>query len=562
RVIVEFEYTDISYLRSLYATQTEYKGDKWSVNLNIYSEQDSKSTTGDLQLDSTDIRILQESGDDLTRSVRSSLRTISDAEKKEATRILYAGTLDIFDPANIILRFTENLDSAQYTAVFTEVGAGKGDYAIDNTKNRNARVYKYVGKNLGSYLPVIQLIPPEQKQLITLNGRYVFNKNSDVFAELGLSNLDKNRRSPIDNNDNTGLSSHIAVKHSISLDSASHWVLGGTLKHEYVHKNFNALNPFRAPEFVRDWNITQIPDKGDENLIMGTIGIKSKSGLGLEYGYNSFDRSGVYQGEKHAATIRYQGKRWKMKAFANALESQALTLDQQSSFVRPNITMQYGLDRNNRWTIGAELDAESNKIRGIRTDTLSKASFSFQHLKWYLASDFTKDFALKLAFSTRDEQFALNNELRRASFGREVEVAGKWTAKVGSDLSWSLIGRDFEVIEQALLPNDKSKKTVLGRVDYLLSAFNGGVRSTTSYNTNSGQEPKIEYVFQKVEVGQGDYFYIGESDNPNLTNILDFRYDPTNPLSRYIRLTLTNNEFIRTNNIEINQNLAIDPSKF
>jgi hypothetical protein len=42
----------------------------------------------------------------------------------------------------------------------------------------------------------------------------------------------------------------------------------------------------------------------------------------------------------------------------------------------------------------------------------------------------------------------------------------------------------------------------------------------------------------------------------------DFWYDPTNPLRSYIRLTLTNNEFIRTNNIEINQNINIDPSKF
>ena len=69
-----------------------------------------------------------------------------------------------------------------------------------------------------------------------------------------------------------------------------------------------------------------------------------------------------------------------------------------------------------------------------------------------------------------------------------------------------------------------------------------GIRSVTSYNTNSGQEPRIEYVFQKVEVGQGDYFLIGDSENPNLSNIQNFRYDPTNPLSRYIRLSLTNNE--------------------
>ncbi|MBK9736034.1 MAG: hypothetical protein IPO92_14180 [Saprospiraceae bacterium] len=113
-----------------------------------------------------------------------------------------------------------------------------------------------------------------------------------------------------------------------------------------------------------------------------------------------------------------------------------------------------------------------------------------------------------------------------------------------------------------MLPTDKSKKTILGRVDYAFSAINQGIRSTTSYNTNSGQEPKIEYIFQKVEVGLGDYFLINESANPNLSNIQDFRYDPSNPLSSYIRLVLTNNEFIRTNNIELNQNLTIDPSKF
>ncbi|MBK6497142.1 MAG: hypothetical protein IPG00_02830 [Saprospiraceae bacterium] len=92
--------------------------------------------------------------------------------------------------------------------------------------------------------------------------------------------------------------------------------------------------------------------------------------------------------------------------------------------------------------------------------------------------------------------------------------------------------------------------------------WNEGIRSVTSYNTNSGQEPKIEYIFQKVEAGQGDYIYIGDSINPNVSIIQDFRYDPTNPLSRYIRLALNNNEFIRTNNIEINQTFNIGPSRF
>lgn len=562
RVIMEFEYTDISYLRSLYAAQTEFRSENWGLNFNFYSEQDSKTSTGDVQLDSTDVKILEESGDDLSKSVRKSLRLINEEEKKEVTRILYKGILDPLDPVNIVLVFTENIDSAQYTAVFTEVGFGKGDYIIDNTKNKNARVYQYVGKNMGSYLPVIQLIPPEQKQMITLNSFYKFGKNSNIYAEIGLSNLDKNRRSAINNDDNTGLSFHVAIDHSMKLDSAANWTLRGILKHEFVYKNFNALNPYRPPEFVRDWNLELISSKADENLLLSNIGISGKSGFSGDYGYNRFDKGNIYNGAKHEATFKYQGERIQFRAFTNLLTSRSSIIDQNTTFLRPNVTLSYKLNKKNNWTAGFELDAESNIYRSISTEIINNKSYSFRNLKWYLANDFNREFAMKLSFSDRNDFFAKENELKKASNAKEIELVGKWSNSHNSDLSFSLIGRNLEVVEAELLPNDISKKTILGRLDYTFAALNQGIKSTTSYNTNSGQEPKIEYVFQKVETGQGDYFLISESGNPNLSNIQDFRYDPTNPLSAYIRLTLTNNEFVRTNNIEINQNLTIEPSKF
>ena len=561
RVIVDFEYTDISYLRSLYATQTEYKGDRWSVNFNMYSEQDSKTATGDIQLDSTDIQILSLSGDDPTKAVRQSLRLITPEEKTETNRILYKGEPNPLDPTDIILYFTENIDSAQYTAVFTEVGQGKGDYIIDNSRNTNARVYKYAGKAQGTYLPIIQLIPPEQKQLITLNGAYKLGKNSDVFAEVGLSNLNKNRRSTVDNFDNVGVSSHIAINHLTKLDSAGQWTLKAIGKHEFVSKDFNALNPFRAAEFNRDWNISQLTQKGDENLLFSKLSLANKSGFSAEYGYNHFGKTGVYNGNKQEATIQYQGKRFQTRAFTNLLTSVSTPLLQQTQFLRPNITASYQLDKNKNWSIGTEMDAESNEIKNTETDTLQKQSYRFQNLKFFITNDFSRDFALKFSYGERNDYFAKENALQHAANAKEIEVAGKWISSKNSDLQWNIIARDLTILEPTLLPSDKSKKTILGRVDYLFSAFNNGIKSTTSYNTNSGQEPKIEYIFQKVEVGQGDYFLINESENPNLSNVQDFRYDPTNPLSSYIRLTLTNNEFVRTNNIELNQNLTFDPSK-
>ncbi|MBC7884003.1 MAG: hypothetical protein H7X99_00910, partial [Saprospiraceae bacterium] len=520
------------------------------------------TSTGDVTLDSTDVTILEMSGDDPKLSVRKSLNFVTEQDRKDNIKILYAGITDPLDPTNIILLFTENLDSAAYTAVFTEVGMGKGDYIIDNSKNKNARVYQYVGKNQGLYLPVIQLIPPEQKQLFTLNGYYKLSPNSDIFAELGLSNLDKNRRSDLNNDDNVGWSSHVSLNHTIKLDSAANWKLRGNLKHEFVQQNFNALNPFRVPEFTRDWNISQLTSKGDENLFYSTISLANRSGFNVDYGLNHFAKTKVYTGTRHEGMLKYDHKWYNFKALTNYLNSESEALNQNTKFIRPNITVLFKLDKNNNWAVGGELDAESNKITGHNVDTLMAASYSFRNIKAFLTNDFTKDFALKFSYSERNDYFAKELELKQAANAKEIEVAGKWVASGNSDLQWSLIGRDLTIIEPSLLPNDKSKKTILGRMDYTFSAINQGIRSVTSYNTNSGQEPKTEYIFQKVETGQGDYFLIMESENPNLSNIQDFRFDPTNPLANYIRLTLTNNEFIRTNNIEMNQNLTIDPSKF
>jgi hypothetical protein len=562
RVIIEFEYTDISYLRSLYATQTEFDKGKWKFNFNFYSEQDSKNATGDVQLDSIDIDILKNAGDDFRKSSRNSIRKLTEEDRKEANRILYAGLSDPLDPSNIILKFTENPDSAAYSAVFSEVGPGRGDYIIDNTANRNGRVYRYVGKNMGSYLPVITLIPPEKRQMITANAKYELGKTGHLFAEVAMSNVDINRLSTIGNENNTGLSSHISLEKSVKLDSAATWTAGANLKHEFIDKNFVALNPFRPQEFVRDWNIGGLNAIGNENLVLSNLFLKSKKGVTLNYGFNTFDKTAQFSGRKHVVTGIIETKKWYVRAFLDQLSSTSTGLNQNTQFSRPNINISRKFGKNNDWQVGMIYDGEKNNIRNQTNDTLKRESFAFDHFKWFASSDFNKDFAIKVMYSYRDDFFAKKEQLAKASVAHELELAGKWLASANSDLQWSVIGRQFDLVDGTLLPNDVSKKTILGKLDYLFSAFNQGIRSTTSYNTNSGQEPKIEYVFQKVEVGQGDYIFIGNTENPNLTVFQDFRFDPANPLRNYIRLTLTNNEFIRTNNIELNQSINIEPSKF
>lgn len=562
RVIVEFEYTDISYLRTLFATETEYSTGKWRLGVNMYSEQDSRSATGNVQLDSTDVLILAGSGDDPSRAIRSGIKTATPDERLISGRILYAGIPDPEDPKGIILKFTENQDSAQYSASFTEVGIGKGDYIIDNTRLKNGRVYIYAGKGMGSYQPVVQLIAPEQKQMFTAYGSFRPNENTMISSELAMSRLDLNRRSELDSQDDAGMAAHISLNHSIPLDTSGNWTLSGSARHEYVQQTFNPLNPYRNAEFNRDWNLGLFSGKGDEHLTNVGLSLKGSGKQQFSYLLDRFEKGQIYRGLKHGATLNADFNRFSVQATGNFLLSTKPLLKQTTHFARPNIKIQYKLNESGSWLTGAELDAESNKVKGVSLDTLSRQSFAFQHYKVFVSHQLNNTISLKSGYSLREDFFATGGAMDLASRAHEAELAGKWTPSSFSDLQWSVIGRDLQVLNASLLPTEKSRRTLLGRVDYTFSALRQAIRATTSYNTNAGQEPKTEYVFQRVETGQGEYVYIGSSENPNKSNILDFRYDPTNPLANYIRLTLFNNEFLRTSNLELNQNVFIEPSKW
>lgn len=562
RVIVEFEYTDITYLRSLYSTNATFEGPKWKANFNFYSEQDSKNATGDIQLDSTDIAILSQSGDDKSKAVRSGIRSVTPSERVELNRILYKGIKNASVPEGVILVFTESIDSAEYIAFFTEVGTGLGNYEIDNTQLRNSRVYRYVGEGMGRYRPIIQLIPPEKKQLITINATFSPTASTELFGELALSNLDLNTRSAINNEDNTGIAAFTGIKHSFRLDTAARWQLTTQLKHEYVSENFNALNPYRPPEFIRDWNVTALTQRAEENILSTSASLTSGKSFSLDYGFNLYDRAGLYSGKKHQITWITRTERWQIRAYSSFLNSVSNTLGKTTDFIRPNINARYLLNKKYGFYAGIEWDAESNLLRSTGAGNLLNNSYQYSHIKGYAETDFQKDLAFRLAYSVRTDYFADADTLTKASEAAELELSGKWHQGRASELSWAVTGRNLRSFRPELILGETNRRSLLGRLDYGLQLWNGALRSNTLFNVNSGQEPKIEYIFQRVERGQGEYFLINPTESPNLSNIQDFRYDPSNPLSEYIRLTLFNNEFIRTQNSEINQNIRIEAARF
>jgi hypothetical protein len=560
RVIVEFEYTDISYLRTLYAAETDFQGQNWSAGFNLYSEQDSRQGTGAVLLDSTDVAILKSSGDDIQSAVRNSFRALTSDEKQANTGILYGGKPNPLRPGELILYYTESADSAIYLANFTEVGQGKGDYAIDGSRAKNGRVYRYMGQGQGTHLPLRQLVPPEQKQLLTAYLNASPSRGLDVQGEVAVSQYDFNRLSDLGNDDNVGSAANFGIRQEVEFDTSGQSSWYGSLRFEGVGRQFTPLNPYRSAEFARDWNIGVIQQRQREQWWQMATGFHLGERVRGEYGIQYFERKNLFYGTKQNGELSLASHRWQLRAVSQFLTSYSPFLAQTTHFVRPNIRATYYILADKSIQANVEWDAESNRVRGTLRDTMARKSNAFDLLKWTVGTDFEKNLAFRGGFSVRRDAFGKANILAPASTAYEWELAGKW-ATGGSDLQWSFISRDLRIQDASLLPNDKSKRTLLGKADHTLQLKNQLIRMVNSYNTTSGQEPKYEYVFQKVETGQGEYIYIGDTTAAYKVNVQDFRYDPTHPLASYIRLSLPNNEFVRTTNTELNHSATVDFSR-
>lgn len=568
RIIVEYEYRTNNYLRSVYAANIYYNTSKYDLNFNFYNEQDSKTATGDIVLDSTDISLLQMTGDDLNGARISSIRQLGDTVFIPGqVRYRLNPIVMIGDPDPFFLDYSADVSEQLYVASFMEVPAGEGRYIIDDNSLVNGRVYKYVGPGNGIYEPFTSLTPPEKKQILSFGAKLRPKDNINIGSELSLSNTDINRFAELGNDDNVGYAAVLTYDHKINLNKKRRIKLFTDNKFEFVDANYVPLNPYRNAEFSRDWNISNQLVSGRQNLIESTIGIGKIDSMEITYNVKYFgiennDTAIVsnYKGINQNARITYRKGGFTALGKMDYLSSEGF--GEKTLFQRPRAELSQTFSKKGNLKLGAIYEGETNKrsLLNGSNDLLAK-SFAFDIYSVYLENSKGNKLHYKLQYSSRKDFFPKAENLLESIVTNEVNTSGKWTISPKHALRFNFGIRDFDVRREELLPNiSKSKRTLIGRLDHNLQAWDGLFLSNTNYLINSGQEPKIEYFYEKVETGQGDYIYIGNSDSVLVNN--NFRYAPDLGTGDYIRLSLINNEFIITNNQSLTQSLRLDPKKF
>ena len=576
RIIVEFEYLDQTFQRSLYALNSELKTEKNRFYVSLFSQQDSKNAVGDTELTAMERQALQDVGDNLNNAFTSSIDTLEDGfnearvqyELRDTFYHFFNETTTLNDTIfSQVLVFSTNPQNAKYTARFAQVGQGNGNYILTTANNANGRVYEWVapdeqtGLPNGDFEPIQRLTAPKKQQLLTLGSELQLSENSSLRTEIALSNTDLNRFSSLDNNDNLGtaLFADYQLNKQIGKKDLE---LQSQVKYEFVQQNFKALNPYRNAEFNRDWNINFGNNQRavNEHIGKGSLQLHKADEFQLGYELSTFNRTGIYEGVKHGFDIFYKKAGYDLRIYGSSLTTK--TDLQTSQFFRPRIDVSKTFKKLKNWKLGVYGEREKNEIADAQADTLKATGFYWDLYKVYLESPDNNRFQWHINYARQTNFAPKNVDFLKSTVADEININGHWKEKRTSQLKWNFSYRKL-VIANENLTNQEAQETYLGRLDYTLNLWRGALRFNTNYEIGSGQEAKVEFQFIRVNKGEGTFVWEPteqyDLNGDSIPQINEFVVAPFRDQANYIRINTFTNDFIRTNNVGLNQSLRLTP---
>lgn len=556
RIIVEFQYSDKNYARSLFQLNTGYSNEQMNIWIHGYSEQDSKNQPLQQDLSVEEKEVLSQVGDSLLNAV------VSGAKPEAFTPDLVLYTLVDTLGSDSVYVYTTNPNVRTYRLSFSQVGEGNGNY-IQSTTVANGRVFKWVApdtvngvfRRQGNYEPVILLIAPKKHQVVAAGGNFKLNKFSEIAVEGAVSNKDFNTFSSLDAADNAGHAFKVgynAKKPLASSDSVSLWTATTDVSYEQVDEHFVGIERYREVEFERNWNVQGVANLGTQHMATAGLNLARKKLGNFGYFVESFLTDRDYRGIKNNLSTALSYKTFLVDFNGSMLNS---TGARNTTFVRHKSMVEKGLGKI---AIGYKDEHESNRFNQIDSLSLEAGSYTFYDWQTYIRTNSELDRSATIFYRHRTDQRVKVGALSPASvayhYGLDFNLAENKTSQLSGSASYrQLVIKDPEII------NQEEENTLLSRLNHRLRLFSGAVVLNTFYEIGSGQELRKSFSYLKVQPGQGVYIHIDYNDN-GVQELNEFELAPTASEGLYIKVFTPTNEYARTFTNQFNQALNLTPS--
>ena len=575
RIIVEFEYSQMAYVRSMVDARLDYTSSDKKLNtfFDLYSEQDAKNQGQNQTLSDNQKSFLAGLGD----SIQNARYTGVDTVGYNANQVLYArhdtsyqvNGHTVYDTA---YAYSTDSTKAIYSITFALVGQGLGDYNPAQS-TANGSVYAYSPKSVtgvtpnqqltqtGSYLPIVTLVAPQLHQMYTVGASYQIDKHNKVSAEVAMSNTDVNEFSTTGKEHDLGAAAKVGYNSEIILKSDSGKPtekLNLDFSYEFSQSTFRAIERYRTVEFARDFNLNPNPTSTYNEHLASFVATYSVLNLGtVMYRFRTFIQDSVYKGFENyiAAVLR-------KKIFNINLNTSYLHTESQqgnSDFIRPNGDIYLVLKALKGIRTGISFNDEVNIYRDKNTDTLTSVSHIWQEYHYYIGSADTTKTQYRIEYSLRTQAAAAQQVFKAVDeIANQVSVSGSVIPAKNQNLLWNLTYRNVSETDTAIA-NQEQKNYYLGRINYSFNVLKGLIKSSTLYELGAGREQKEQIVYLVSPNNTGNYVWIGK-DPTQPKQIQDFVPLTYTVDTSYVRSYITTPQFYAVNTNTLNEVLNVTPA--
>ena len=562
RIEVEFQYSAKSYSRAVYFINEEVQTKKMRVALSYYDEQDNKNKPLQQTLTDTDKVILRNIGD----TIRKAYTIGYSMQPFNSTNVFYKrmDTVNTGQTYKGIFAYTTvpySNDSA-YHVNFSSVGQNKGNY-IQVQSPANGVVYQWVmplsGVPQGSYEPIIPLVAPTKKQMLTALAEYKTSETGLLGVEAAYTNYDINTLSPFDKKNDNGEGAKIYYndKKNLGLQDTTHeqWALNYGGNYEYVQKNFTQVERFRSVEFARDWNRTSDTIFGDQHLANANVGISKGSVFSSQYTASSFMEGSLYKGYKQNLSTNLVIGNTKMNYTGSYLNTDATQL--KTNFYRHKSRVSHKVKK----IVFTYLDEfENNQFKNKANDSLLGKSYQFWEWEANVSNSDTTKNRFKVFYRERTDKFGYDNILKRAAYAQNIGLSSDLSAIKNHPIRVTVTYRKLQILDSNLI-HVKPDNNLLGRLEYSPKMIKGFIQANSFYEVGYGLEQKQQYSYVQVAAGQGQYYW-NDYNGDGIKQLNEFEIAQYPDQAIYIRVYTPTNTYIKSVRDQFSLSVYLRPKVF
>jgi len=359
-----------------------------------------------------------------------------------------------------------------------------------------------------------------------------------LFIEGILSDTDKNLFSPIDDADNLG-AFHLDWQQSVWQQKDKN--LTGRMQYDYVHQNFNPLDPYRPVEFSRQWQLDSI--FGKQHLADFGLQYHSQSqqiATGIRY-FEMRDSIQALQGYGQAAV---QWKQWQIQT---DLQYTSQDNTEQLSALQWDQTIVYDLKKH-RITGKWHSENRDKKNNGI-LDSLNY-QYQWAEIRWQKKD--SNRLGYEIFYRKEWNDSIVGNQWQ--DFDR-IDNIGFSLHHTGENhrLEWFTQYRHSQYVQQDSVKDYLNIK--LQWQQYFWQRFLATQIKVESFNGNTLRD---EVVFVPTPAGQGTYMWVDYNNN-GIKEIDEFELAVYSDQANYIRVILPSKNYVPTLNNAYVFEMALNP---